>query len=1164
MEPTLTFTAGGSKNKRRSSIGRRVSISATVKVKQFRPDERDFTLWNSTYEEERSNLNSDSSSAHTKSDDDDDVFINKTMVDNEDMEETEMISGPSVLSSLHEKFGSKSDTSILNPASSSSKSNKTIANIEDMEETRVIPKTPNVMMSLQEKFGSRNETMSKTMVQDIEMEMTQDVRTLQAKSTEKSTNDKTMVGNDDMEETRIIPTTPNVMLSLQEKFGVKNTKNDAPGNDCDKTTKSKNNRTLISEQDMEETNVLPNIHKKSHQNDNKTILQDDGMEETQIVSKIPNVHVPTQKIESNESDKSGSSKNNLTIANVEDMEETRVIPKTPNVMMSLQEKFGSRNETLSKTMVQDTEMEMTQDARSVLAKLSDNEQSETNNDKTTINDDDMEETRAIPASSHVMLSLQNQFGNDTGSKNNKTMISEQDMEETSVLPKLQKKTFQEDNKTILRDDDGMEETNIGSKIPNIQMSTQENESIEHLKDMEETSVLPNIQKKACQNNNKTILLDDGMEETQIVSKSTNIQMLTKKNESSDYHKRIQDENEKCDQVQNGHEEERTSQNKTMISEQDMEETNVLPHIQKESNQDDHKTKLQDDAMEETQIVSKMTEIQRSIQLNEPYEDHHNVKDKNDEVCDQVPCMEIRNDEERTDKNKMLISEKDMEESNVMPKFHRKSYQEDQAVVQQDDVMEVIETGPETLDTQMPTNESESTETLQVHEDKNDEMCGQIKNVETEYIDENTNENKVLHLDMDESHALPEIPTKSYQEEHTLVQQDDVMEVSQVVSKISAQENESTENHEFVKDDNVETCGRVENEESDSNKSQNGPKESHIEANSKVIESKNDEYVEDDSEIVISSRKTSAIGKESDKSVRDNKSMTREMDKTANATLMEISDSLDEYEQKSQEMTSYISGLKRFLDNLESSPDMTDSELEPPPAKRAKFPEIVSIFQYMVQNQGPKKDLGYWTLKTESDSSAIFGFFMETWQIQLTLGHSLPMESGKNVKNWAIRKAQFVIKNHENAENSIRLADFLLAKEWTNERLAHVFKSTRNLHKSLAEFGASVNKALIFVQDLDEIAGNHCKFDIDMNDMKVRTEFFSMKKMYAFATEISFFAGFKQAKYENSKLIPLKSNRYVLNQEKFKKIVYSRPSGWSFLKKITNDIDEYVRGTEIYE
>ena len=67
MEPTLTFTTnldggGGVKKTRRASFGRRVSFSTANKIKEFRTDERECTVWNATYEEERNSSTPKSSS----------------------------------------------------------------------------------------------------------------------------------------------------------------------------------------------------------------------------------------------------------------------------------------------------------------------------------------------------------------------------------------------------------------------------------------------------------------------------------------------------------------------------------------------------------------------------------------------------------------------------------------------------------------------------------------------------------------------------------------------------------------------------------------------------------------------------------------------------------------------------------------------------------------------------------------------------------------------------------------------------------------------------------------------------------------------------------------------------------------------------------------------
>ena len=107
----------------------------------------------------------------------------------------------------------------------------------------------------------------------------------------------------------------------------------------------------------------------------------------------------------------------------------------------------------------------------------------------------------------------------------------------------------------------------------------------------------------------------------------------------------------------------------------------------------------------------------------------------------------------------------------------------------------------------------------------------------------------------------------------------------------------------------------------------------------------------------------------------------------------------------------------------------------------------------------RTDHGYWTLLNENENSATFGFAMGTWKLQFILGHSLSANGGQGsgTKHWAIRKAILVIDRHPEAEPSIKLADYLFEKEWTQERLASVFKTTKHLQKGLSQFGADVNK-----------------------------------------------------------------------------------------------------------
>ena len=91
--PTATVTFTNAMNKgnkrRRSSFGRRVSFSTATKVKEFATGDKDYTLWNSTYEEERKNVSSDSSH---KSDTDSEVFLaEKTFMMNDEMEMTDVL-----------------------------------------------------------------------------------------------------------------------------------------------------------------------------------------------------------------------------------------------------------------------------------------------------------------------------------------------------------------------------------------------------------------------------------------------------------------------------------------------------------------------------------------------------------------------------------------------------------------------------------------------------------------------------------------------------------------------------------------------------------------------------------------------------------------------------------------------------------------------------------------------------------------------------------------------------------------------------------------------------------------------------------------------------------------------------------------------------------------
>ncbi len=267
--------------------------------------------------------------------------------------------------------------------------------------------------------------------------------------------------------------------------------------------------------------------------------------------------------------------------------------------------------------------------------------------------------------------------------------------------------------------------------------------------------------------------------------------------------------------------------------------------------------------------------------------------------------------------------------------------------------------------------------------------------------------------------------------------------------------------------------------------------------------------------------------------------------------------LAECEKKSEERRDYINGLKRFLDNL----DKTAVEEDEPPMKKAKKASPESVFQQIAQARVDRCDLGNWSLVEETSTTAVFGFFLKSWQLHIVLGHAMPTGS-KQRKNYAIRKVSLVIKRHQEAESSIKLADYLFARQWSPERLASLFKTTDDLAKSLKTFGDSVNEAAEFVFDMDDIQGIHCGFAIDLADSKVSIEFISRVKVYSFEISVCFGLGFKNAKYENTILVPGIDSGHYLTRDKFKTIVSAVPSGWQFLKNLTHLLDEFVSKSEM--
>ena len=299
LDPTLTFNVGGQKSTRRSSFGRRVSFSVSTKIKEFRTDGPELTFWNSTYEEERSNINSDSSSHQSNSD----VIADKTFCGNDDMEETGVLT--------KEQFNNENADCSSQRSSSNVTNNKTYVGNISMDQTEIInPNAGQVLSSLREKFGSKstkqnnteiasNETMdttcavsslrdkkqgildfstqkSSTVVQDESMEMSATLNFQQKfGGSVIDMNNKTLIGSDSMDQTGILsnPEAGQVLTSLREKFGTKNTIENNGAVNKEVVSTMKNN--AFNEEKLSMTN------EKRH--DNKTVVANDNMEFTEIL-----------------------------------------------------------------------------------------------------------------------------------------------------------------------------------------------------------------------------------------------------------------------------------------------------------------------------------------------------------------------------------------------------------------------------------------------------------------------------------------------------------------------------------------------------------------------------------------------------------------------------------------------------------------------------------------------------------------------------------------------------------------------------------------------------------------------------------------------------------------------------------------------------------------
>ena len=255
--------------------------------------------------------------------------------------------------------------------------------------------------------------------------------------------------------------------------------------------------------------------------------------------------------------------------------------------------------------------------------------------------------------------------------------------------------------------------------------------------------------------------------------------------------------------------------------------------------------------------------------------------------------------------------------------------------------------------------------------------------------------------------------------------------------------------------------------------------------------------------------------------------------------------------KMTNLRSHIDNMKRFLVDSRGGSEEAENHEEPPP-KRSKL--MPSIFETLI----PTKDRshhGHWKIEHFDEKEAKFSFFQGTLELTLVLGHP---STKKDIKHWAVRRPSIRFMTMP-MHNSIKLMQHLFLKEWTNERLAKVFESTVNICKSLELFGQSVNEAVRFVLNLDQIKGSHCLFKIE--EFQVYVEHFSRPLHLAFAITVDFSQGFRVAKDQGTKLQPLVSRGHMISDKTFGNICKNSPSGWNYITYLSTMLDKYIKEME---
>ena len=192
------------------------------------------------------------------------------------------------------------------------------------------------------------------------------------------------------------------------------------------------------------------------------------------------------------------------------------------------------------------------------------------------------------------------------------------------------------------------------------------------------------------------------------------------------------------------------------------------------------------------------------------------------------------------------------------------------------------------------------------------------------------------------------------------------------------------------------------------------------------------------------------------------------------------------------------------------------------------------------------------------------FLANSVELILTLGHKLARKSSSAVafgyENCSIRQA--LVKTHisKETDNSVRLAHYLLLKEWPAVRISNHFKMTDGVGKNLKKFSASVDQAAKFILDIAKIEARHCFTKVD-KDFKVTVEFHSVKLVCSYKITVDFSHGFKTAKYNGVTFLPGVTTGYMVNSSTVDAITKSPASGWNYLKNLVEMFDQFKSEAE---